>query len=422
MLKSFQKIDVKRSNLSKVFRIIQKEGPIERKEIQHLSNLSWGAVSQFTTVMLSADIIRQDFHPSGKVGKNPSMLTINTEDNYVVGVDFDFKSIRAVLLDLEGNIIKSRVAAIIDGSRIIDILLNTLDDTLSEVLGKKNILTIGISTQGNIDEEKGIALYLTFDPSWRNLNLKQIVEDHFQIQTFVFHDPDCILIAEKYFGDAFCNDLKNVITLNMNYGVGMSLMIDSKIYNSEGGRHGELGHTTVVPNGALCSCGKRGCLEAYASKVGIINRFIEAVNNGNKTIVNVEDSFGINYETIRDAAKKGDPLCTDLFIQAGEFLGQSFSSLASIFNPDVIILFGEFANDRALYKDVMEKIFNNDLYPGSKTKLFYSELGGSATSQGAAFFALDKVLTDFLMKKTEVGMPSATQRVDESLQSSDESD
>lgn len=401
MSKSFQKIDVKRSNLSQVFRIIQKNGPIERKEIQHLSSLSWGAVSQFTTMMLSADIIKQDFRPLGKVGKNPSMLEINTQDNYVVGVDFNFKSIRVVLLDLKGDIVKSRVAAIINGTRIVDTLLSTLEDTLSDVIGKKNILAIGISTQGNIDEEKGIALYLTFDPAWRNLNLKQIVEERFQIRTFVFHDPDCILIAEKYFGNAFCSDLKNVITLNMNYGVGMSLMIDSKIYSSEGGRHGELGHTTVVPKGALCSCGKRGCLEAYASKVGIINRFIEAVNNGEKTTVNVGDSFGITYETIRDAAKKGDTLCAGLFMQAGEFLGQSFSSLASIFNPDVIIMFGEFANDRILYQDVMEQIFNADLYPGSKTKLFYSELGGSATSQGAAFFALDKVLADFLMEKTE---------------------
>lgn len=394
-----QKKDIKINNLRKVFRLIQKKGPIERKEIQELSNLSWGAVSQFTSALVHSDIITQNINSVGNVGKAPLTLDINSQDNYIVGVDFNFVAIRVVVLDLKGNMVKSRVAAVTDSSRVIELLLDTLDKTLSEFIGVKNLLAISISTQGNIDEKKGVALYLTFVPTWRNLNLKEVVEERFHISTFVFHDPDCILIAEKYFGNIFREDFKNVVTLNMNYGIGMSLMINNKIYSSASKRSGELGHTTVIPGGALCSCGKKGCLEAYASKVGILNRFVEAINNKEASSVNIDDA--ITYEIIKEYAQKGDPLCVRLFSEAGNILGLALSSLVSIFDPDAIILFGEFANDRELFKDNLEETFQKNLYPGSNTKLLYSNLGGSAAAFGAAFFALDKILNDFLMEKTE---------------------
>ncbi len=402
MKPSSHQVDIRIKNLCRVFRAVQKKGPIERKQIQAYTDLSWGAVSQLSAALVRANVFEQSLHPAGNVGKAPLVLDINKNDNFIIGVDFNFETIRVMVVDLKGCIIKSKVAVVIDASNIVELLLTTLENTIGEFLVEKNILAISLSVQGNVDTLQGVALYLTFVPTWRNLKLKQAVEERFNIPAFVFHDPDCVLIAEKYFGDAFNESYKNVITLNTNYAIGMSLMINSKIYSSSNGRSGEIGHITVVPDGALCSCGKRGCLEEYATKAGIINRFMEAIDNGEATAVDVDDAFRLNYETIREYAHKGDSLCLRLFKNAGRLLGQTCASLSSIFDPDAIILFGELANDRPFYQDIMEQAFCESIYPGATTKLVYSNLGASAVALGAAFFALDNILYSFLTQKAEV--------------------
>ncbi|MHC1772055.1 MAG: ROK family protein [Flexilinea sp.] len=397
---SIQKSTIKNNNLQTIFRVIQKYGPLERKHIQEYSKLSWGTVSKFTASLEQAKIIMQKPNPVSNVGKTPFLLDINGDDNYIVGVDLNFKDIRVVIVDLKGNIIRSHITAVPDSSQIIDLLLDSLEKSICDYLETRNIIAISISTQGNIDSEKGIALFLTFSPTWRNIKLKEIVEEQFHIPTYIFHDLDCVLIAEKYFGNSIEENFRTVITLNMNYGVSLSLMINSQVYSGANNRSGELGHVVVVPNGALCSCGKRGCLEAYASKVGVTNRFMDAVNKGTATMVNVADSFQITYDTIRKYAELGDKLCLQLFDDVGYYLGMALSSLASVLDPDIIIFFGELANDRDLYQEKLKKVFYENLYPGIETKLIYSGLRGSAVALGASFYALDKTLSQFLAQKT----------------------
>jgi predicted NBD/HSP70 family sugar kinase len=400
MAGSIQKSTIKDNNLQTIFRIIQRYGPLERKHIQEYSKLSWGTVSKFTALLEQAKIIVQNPNPVSNVGKTPSLLDINGEDHYIVGVDLNFRDIRIVIVDLKGNIIRSQIAGVPDSSQMIQLLLERLETTIQPYLANKNLIAISIATQGNIDSEKGIALYLTFAPTWRNIRLKEIVEEKFDIPTYIFHDLDCVLIAEKYFGNSIDVSYRTVIALNTNYGIGMSLMINSQIYAGANHRSGELGHSVAVPNGALCSCGKRGCLEAYASKVGITNRFIDAVNNGTPTMMNVADSFSIKYDSIKRFAKSGDLLCQKLFEEAAFYLGISLASLASVLDPDVIIFFGELADDRELFQEKLYKVFSENVYPGNTSKIIFSSLKGSAVALGASFYALDEILSGFLKQKT----------------------
>ncbi len=400
MAGSILKSTIKNNNLQAVFRIIQRYGPLERKHIQEYSKLSWGTVSKFTALLEQAKIIVQNPNPVSNVGKTPSLVGINGEDYYMIGVDLNFRDIRIVVVDLKGNIIRSHIAGVPDSSQMIHILLERLGTTIQEYLENKNVIAISIATQGNIDSEKGIALYLTFAPTWRNIRLKEIVEKKFHIPTYIFHDLDCVLIAEKYFGNSIEDHYRTVIALNTNYGVGMSLMINAQIYAGANHRSGELGHSVAVPNGALCSCGKRGCLEAYASKVGITNRFIDAVNSGEPTMMNVADSFRIKYDSIKKYARLGDQLCQKLFDDAAFYLGISLASLSSVLDPDVIIFYGELADDRELYQEKLYKVFSENVYPGNATKIIFSSLKGSAVALGASFYALDEILSDFLEQKT----------------------
>lgn len=395
---SEQRLHDKKNNLRKIFRTVQKHGPIERKQIQDLTRLSWGTVSQYTGTLLRADIFQQSLTASKNVGKTPLNLDISDQDYYIIGVDFNFSFIRVMLLDLKGRLLNSRITPVTDGSRIIEMLLASLDDIISQYQGK-NILAISISVQGNIDEDRGIAMYLSFEPTWRNLQLKEVVKNRFNIPTYTFHDPDCVLLAEKYFGSSFDDSYKNVIALNMNMGVGMSFMVNSKLYHSTHAHNGELGHINVVEDGALCSCGKKGCLEAYSSRIGIVNRFIDAVNEGRETIVDKNAIFSITYEAIRDAALAGDSLCVSLFKQAGYYLGNAVASVATILEPDAVILYGEFANDHILFETIFTETFRKNVYACNQTAIHYSNLPGTAPVLGAAMYAQEKIIEDFLLSK-----------------------
>ena len=393
------RVEEKKEKLRQIFKIVQKHGPVERKEIQKISKFSWGSVSEYSSALVGRGIFKQSLTRSRNVGKTPLTLDINDDDNYIVGVDFNLAFIRVIVTDLKGNVIKTRFAPVIDGSRIVRIMLETLESIISEFSPDKHILAISISVQGNLDTEQGIALYLSFEPTWRNLKLKEIVENRFGIRTFTFHDPDCVLMAERYFGNALIEEHINVVTLNINMSVGMSVMINSKLYNSTSGYSGELGHVTVVEGGAMCSCGKRGCLEAYASKTGILNRFIEAVNFGKTALGNSGDVFSINYETVREGASKGEPVCIELFHDAGRMLGNTIASVATILDPDVVILYGEFTEDRNLFQNVMEESFRSNVYQCCKTKNVFSNLGASAIVLGAVMYAIERIIGGFLLEQ-----------------------
>ncbi|GHT86538.1 N-acetylglucosamine repressor [Bacteroidia bacterium] len=399
MKASKKRLDDKAKNLNSILRIIQKYGPVERKQIQELTQLSWGAVSQYTNALLRGGVLTQSLTTESSTGKPPLLLEINNDDNFIIGVDFNFNFIRVMALDLKGSVVKSYITTVTDASRIIQLLITSLEDVIGQLEGK-NILTISISVQGNIDEEQGVALYLSFVPAWRNLKLKEVVENHFGIHTFTFHDPDCIMIAERYFDSIIQDTYANVIVLNMNMGIGMSLMTHGKLYTTSFGCNGELGHINVVEDGAFCSCGKKGCLEAYSSKVGIINRFVEAVNNDRKTVLDKDQVFSITYETIRDGAVSGDALCVELFREAGYYLGKALATVSTLLNPDVIILYGLFANDHDLYGEVTEQAFRDNVYANNNTLLCYSSLTGTAPVLGAAMYAQEKIIKSFLLERT----------------------
>ncbi len=394
-----QRILEKKNNLHNVFYSIVKNGPLERKKIQEETGLSWGAVSQYTSSLLNANILKQSYAETKNVGKTPLLLDINNEDFYIIGVDFNFSYIRVMMLDLKGRTISSSITPVADASLVINLLLSALETMLMQYT-EKHILAISISVQGNIDEEQGIAMYLSFEPTWRDLKLKEIVLNKFHIPTFTFHDPDCVMVAEKYFDPSFDPNARSVIVINMNMGLGMSFMTNSKIYHSAWLHHGEIGHINAVNDGALCSCGKRGCLEAYSSKTGIVNRFISAVNEGVHTILNIDNIFSVNYETIRNGALSKDPLCLELFRDAGMYLGNTVASLVTTLEPDTIILFGEFTNDQTLFAESFEQFYRKNVYTLAKTKIIYSPLSGTATSLGAAMYAQEKLIDDFLLEMT----------------------
>lgn len=122
--------------------------------------------------------------------------------------------------------------------------------------------------QGTLDRNAEISLYTNFFKDWTNVPLVKFFEEKFSVPTYLYHDPECLLTYHLA-NDPRLYGKKNGIMIRIDDGIGMALLTNDALYEPTGNTSCELGLTIVVPDGAVCSCGKRGCLEAYGSLRGI---------------------------------------------------------------------------------------------------------------------------------------------------------
>ena len=388
--------NLKIKNIRKVFRSIQKSGPVTRRQIQEITGLSWGAVSQFCNVLLASGIAAEGGTQNGGIGKSPAAIELNPDDFFLIGLDLTLNYVRGVVTNLRGDELCAQSLSVRDPGLIIAYLEMMIDEFLTVYHGEKKFLAIAIAVPGDADRENGILRTSIFSEKWTNLELRRILEERFRIPVYVYSDCECVLAAEKHLGIMAKKHYKNAALISLNYGIGMAYMHSSKTYYSTGTHQCEIGHVTIRPGGTLCNCGKRGCLEMYASKLGITRQFKEALTQGAETDVDISLEENPLYNSIRLHARQGDPLCIRLFEQAGEMMGNICASVCTILEPEVLIIYGDLLGDGILWKELFEKAFRENIFPLCQTELAYSTLKISAPMLGAAFSAIDVFLDDFL--------------------------
>ena len=204
-------------------------------------------------------------------------------------------------------------------------------------------------------------------------------------------------MAYGEFHNGMVKEEKNVLFVNMDYGIGLGIMIDGKIYRGKSGFGGEFGHIPLFPNEIICHCGKKGCLETEASGKALIRLFKEKIEQGSTSVLVKNNKLPENlrlYDIIQ-AAKNEDVLCIELIAEIGEKIGRGISVLINIFNPELVILGGILAETgdyiRLPIRSALNKyslsLVNND------TQLHMSKLQEKAGVIGGCLIARDKLLS-----------------------------
>lgn len=140
-----------------------------------------------------------------------------------------------------------------------------------------------------------------------------------------------------------CNRRKNIIFINISWGLGIGIIIDGKIYTGKSGFSGEFGHVNAFDNEIICHCGKKGCLETEASGNALHRIFLERVSRGETSILSNRLKDKGNPLTLDDlivAVNKEDPLCIEIVEEIGQKLGKQIAGLINIFNPELVIIGG----------------------------------------------------------------------------------
>lgn len=260
---------------------------------------------------------------------------------YAIGIDIGGMSIKAGLVD-GGKIIDfNRVPTAPTPEQAVKNIISQINELLvKNSLTIKNIMGIGIGCPGLISSETGI-VDRNSNMKWEHLPIVNMLHKHFDTKIKLSNDANVAALGEAKFGagEKFCNS----VMLTLGTGVGGGIIINNKIYEGGSSKGAELGHMVVEINGELCGCGRRGCLEAYASATGLINMTKKAMkedpDSGMWKFVD-GDINKVDGRTAFECSKEGDKSAVKVIDKFVMYLSEGIMNFANIFRPEAFIIGG----------------------------------------------------------------------------------
>ncbi|HEX6105082.1 MAG TPA: ROK family protein [Gemmatimonadales bacterium] len=274
--------------------------------------------------------------------------------------------------------------------RLVTLAECAIADTRREVRGAE-IVGVGVGAPGPLDTRSGIVL-LTPNLGWVNLPLRQIIHDRLGLPAALDNDANCAVLGEWWVGAA--RGSRHAIGLTIGTGIGGGIILDGHLYHGASDVAGEIGHTTIDPEGRRCKCGNYGCLEAYASGPNIALRAREALEAGAES--RLPERVGgqldrITAQTVYEAAAAGDELALEVVNDTAKYLGVGVANLLNVFNPEVVVVCGgvTLAGDHLfipLRREVARRAFKPAV---TACRIVPGELKGTAGVYGAAKIFID---------------------------------
>ena len=317
---------------------------------------------------------------------------------YAIGVDLGGTHIAASLVDKKGKTGKNHECKISPEERGVDNVLNKMASLIKEIVTEEvspeEVYGVGIDAPGYIDTINGICYFSPNFPGWIDIKVAQILEEKVGMPVKVVNDVNAAALGEKFFGAG--RGVKNMICITLGTGVGGGVIIDNKLHLGASQGAGEIGHTTVEPNGPVCGCGNKGCFEALVARGAIIRKAQEMIEkNGNTILSSVEDLSPLD---VFEAAEKGDKVALEIFNEVGRYLGIGLSNLILVLNPEKIVIGGRIANaHKYLFPPATEEIKKRvKMFPPESTQIVLAELGADAGLVGAAVYVFQQMAEGFV--------------------------
>ena len=211
----------------------------------------------------------------------------------------------------------------------------------------------------------------------------------FDVPTFITNDANAAAIGEMHFGCA--KTFRNFIVVTLGTGIGCGAVIDGHLLHGRDGLAGEIGHIAAVRNGRNCNCGRRGCLETYASASGVRRTVFQLLAESTLDSELRDIAFNkLNTKMIFQLAQKGDKIAAQAFQIAGEKLGRTLADVAAHYSPEAIIISGGLANAGGLILEALREHFEKNLLRiyHDKIQILCSQMpDGEAALIGAAALA-----------------------------------
>ncbi len=379
-----------------IFKFLDQTESASINEISKEINISVPKTTSLITELIEEGLISDygKFESTG--GRKANLYGLIGDAGFILGVDVKKYYINIGLLNFKKQLIhqKSRITFKLDNTaESLNQLIQIIQNFIKEVgIKKDKILSLGINLSGRINHTKGYS-YTFFH--FQEEPLSEIIQEKIGIKTYLENDSRAMAFGEFCNGEV--NTEKNVLFVNLDYGIGLGILIDGNVYYGKSGFSGEFGHIPFFNNEIICHCGKKGCLETEASGNALLRKFKEKIKLGSTSSVlkknkKVED---ITLTDLIQAAQKEDVLIIELLAELGENLGKGLAVLINVFNPELIIIGGTLSETGEYLKLPIKSSINKYSLSlvNADTELKLSKLGEKAGIIGACLLAKNKALS-----------------------------
>lgn len=309
----------------------------------------------------------------------------------VIGVDLGGTNLRTALLNADGDILdrsKEATQAAEGHERVIAKLTASIERQRRNAMDRGlSVTAVGVGAPGVIRAGRGVVVKSPNFPDWNDLPLKELLERSLRLPVCVENDANAAALGEHWRGAG--KGIDSMILLTLGTGVGGGIILGGRIWRGADGMAGEVGHMTILPEGRVCGCGNRGCLEMYASARGIVMTCLERREQSGRE----RQGEDLTAARVFQEASSGDAVAAGAMRDMGRHLGIGIASLINIFNPEMVVLGGGVKDAWGLFieatrEEIRKRAF---AYPAERTKIVPSVLGDDAGMVGAAAAALQAV-------------------------------
>ena len=306
------------------------------------------------------------------------------------GIDVGGTKIAGGVVDPNGTIVEElRVESPAEDTEAIE---DAIAGLVNELSSRHDITGVGVGAAGYIDKDRSTVL---FSPNlaWRSLDLKAELVERIDLPIVIENDANAAAWGEFQYGAG--EDVDDLLLLTVGTGVGGGIVLDGKLHRGAFGVAAEIGHLRVVPQGHLCGCGNRGCLEQYGSGSALVREARVGAEGRSLLAKALLDRAGgdpeaIDGPMITEAARAGDTFSIELLADLGRWLGEGIASLAAVLDPAVVVIGGGVSEADDLLLDPMRTAFRTSLsgrghHPVAEIRK--ASLGNDAGLIGAADLA-----------------------------------
>jgi predicted NBD/HSP70 family sugar kinase len=329
-----------------VLNVIREQQPVSRVAIAEITGLEEGTVSRIIQRFFRRGLVYEagvgTSTPAG--GRKPRYLHINPTKSCAIGVDIGAIETLLALSDLNGHLHQLKK---IPNTKDPRKFLATLADEILSLVRLANPYNelggIGVSLIGLIDAEEGIILEGE-NLGWGSyIEVGKILKSKIKQDIPLYFENGARLSAlgEIWFGSTHLSGFRNVVFVDINEGVGSGIIINGQIYNGSRNGAGEFGHICIDPAGPKCSCGKYGCLEAFASDLATVDRYREKTKI--KPSSSVSQNTKIDMSTIVELAREGHAHALEAIKETARYLGFGLAPIIYGLNPEAIVIGGKIA-------------------------------------------------------------------------------
>lgn len=314
---------------------------------------------------------------------------------YYIGIDIGGMSIKAGIVNKEGKILckDTIVPRVSEGQNAIAKDMFDLCENVIKKAGlkKEDILGVGFGSPGTVDTDRGVITFAA------NLNFKKFAllkefSTYWKVKTAVGNDANCAALGETRFGSG--KNKQNAFFVTLGTGVGTGFIVDGKILAGHKGGGSEGGHICIRMGGEKCSCGERGCWEAYASATALIRQTEKALEKNPDSLMQKTLEAGkVTGKTAFEAARMGDKVAQKVVATYAKYVATGIVLLTNVFRPEVVMIGGGVSNAGDILLDPVKKYVGRHCFGDKRInpvpEIVLAELGNDAGIIGAASLVMD---------------------------------